>query len=80
MTSDAKNPNGFGWFHEWGDQFLVIPTGTFHLAIRIAWKMLEADLRAALTGLNIVEDIVDDAIRFVKEYRIDVESPLRAAA
>jgi hypothetical protein len=71
MNSRAKNPHGFAWDHDKEHQFLVIGKRKIH----VAWQMSEAALRTALASLDLVEDILEAAIVFVKEYRIDIDVP-----
>lgn len=66
MTSVA-NPHGFTWHHEKGNQFLVVDGTQVH----VGWKMPEADLRAALAEENIVGHLIEAAVAYVRDYRID---------
>ena len=75
MTSVA-NPHGFTWHHEKGNQFLVVDGTQVH----VEWKMPEADLRAVLAEKNIVGHLVEAAIAYVRDHRVDFSVTQQAIA
>lgn len=74
MSSAAKNPHNFAWSHDGGNQFLVVGEAKVH----IEWQMQEVALRAALAALDLVEDMIEAAVAFVRDYRIDIDTRLQA--